>query len=180
MSRKRFLAIVDPWANPQPHDADKFPHLQSDISSQCQIISNQLPRLKPLFDDIIVITSYSKTNPIFDELPSIDSILDGYLSDKQDWDMWLCGFHYGRCIHFKINEVIKRYGWDSNRFYIIQNLSWLFPGDIKNRPMNCILSERFDTRIQVFAYRDKEDPSEDAILTTNEYYWDYLGSLSEL
>jgi len=160
---KKFLAIVDPWAEPLEHDAEEYPFLQSDISAQCRIIDNQLPRLKPLFDDIIVIKSYRKPNPIFDELPSFDHIIGGgeYLSDKQDWDMWLCGFHYGRCIHLKIDEVIEQYGWNYNRFHIIENLSWLLPGDTKD--------------IIIGEYRTK-----DAVLNTKEYYWDYVGSLSEL
>ena len=163
MSRKRFLAIVDPWANPQPHDAEKFSMLASDSEIQYQLIYNQLPRLRPLFDEIIVIKSYRKPNPIFDELPSFDHIIGGgeYLSDKQDWDMWLCGFHYGRCIHGKIIKVVKQYDWDYSRFHIIQNLSFMFPGDTKD--------------IIIGGYRTK-----DAVLNTKEYYWDYVGSLSEL
>ena len=161
MSRKKFLAIVDPWIVPPPEDAKKFPMLASDSEIQCRIIDNQLPRLKSLFDDIIVIKTHKKTNPIFDELPSVDGVLGEYLSDKQDWDMWLCGFHYGRCIHLKIDEVIKFYGWNYNRFHIIENLSWLFPGDTKD--------------IIIGGYRTK-----DAVLNTKEYYWDYVGSLSEL
>ena len=158
---KKFLAIVDPWIVPPPEDAKKFPMLASDSKIQYQLIYNQLPRLKPLFDDIIVIKTHKKTNPIFDELPSVDGVLGEYLSDKQDWDMWLCGFHYGRCIHLKIDEVIKFYGWNYNRFHIIENLSWLFPGDTKD--------------IIIGGYRTK-----DAVLNTKEYYWDYVGSLSEL
>ena len=116
--------------------------------------------MKPLFDDIIVIKSYSKTNPIFDELPSFDSVLGEYLSDKQDWDMWLCGFHYGRCIHYKINEVIEEYGWDYSRFNIIQNLSFMFPEDTKD---SLALRPIFKT-----------------ILNIKEYNWDYVGKLTEL
>jgi hypothetical protein len=118
--------------------------------------------LKPLFDDIIVIKTYKKTNPIFDELSSVDSVLGEYLEDKQDWDMWLCGFHYGRCIHLKINEVIEQYGWNYNRFHIIENLSWLFPGDTKDIIINTVY------------------PTKDALLNTKEYYWDYVGKLTEL
>ena len=175
---KRFLAIVDPWATPLSHDVEEFPYLESDSSIQCQLIYNQLPRLKPLFDDIIVISN-SENNFLFDELPSFDNVVTGYLENKQDWDMWLCGFHYGRCIHEKVNEVIKWYEWNSNRFFIIQNLSWMFPGDIKNRPDNFIMApdKHNDTRIQVGAIDVNGD---DSILTTNEYYWDYLSSLSEL
>ena len=161
MTRKRFLGIVDPWNETPKRDRIKYPFLQSDTSAQCRIIDNQLPRLKSLFDDIIVIKTYKKTNPIFDELPSVDSVLGEYLSDKQDWDMWLCGFHYGRCIHLKIDEVIEQYGWNYNRFHIIENLSWLLPGDTKD----IIIGEY---------------PTKDAVLNTKEYYWDYVGSLSEL
>tara|TARA_B100000953_G_C17765975_1_gene340611 strand:+ start:23 stop:511 length:489 start_codon:yes stop_codon:yes gene_type:complete len=162
MTRKRFLGIVDPWNEPMENDSIKYSFLKSDISAQCQIIYNQLSRLKPLFDDIIVIKSYSKTNPIFDELPSFDSVLGEYLSDKQDWDMWLCGFHYGRCIHLKINEVIEEYGWDYNRFHIIQNLSFMFPEDTKDIIINTVY------------------PTRDALINTKEYYWDYVDSLTEL
>jgi len=158
---KKFLAIVDPWRVPPPEDAEKFPMLASDTLIQFQLIHNQLPRLKPLFDDIIVDDSGYTCHPIFDELPRVNNVLEGYLSDKQDWDMWLCGFHYGRCIHLKIDEVIEQYGWNYNRFHIIENLSWLLPGDTKD--------------IIIGGYRTK-----DAVLNTKEYYWDYVGSLSEL
>jgi len=161
MSRKRFLAIVDPWKECIPEDAEKFPHLESNTAIQCQLIHNQLPRLRPLFDDVIVINSYKEINPIFDELPSVVSVSGEYLSDKQDWDMWLCGFHYGRCIHWKINEVIEEYGWDYNRFHLIENLSFTFPGDTKN--------------IIIGGYRTK-----DAVLNTKEHHWDYVDSLTEL
>jgi len=126
---KKFLAIVDPWASPVPEDAKEHPMLASDSEIQYQLIYNQLPRLKPLFDDIIVISSGREVHQIFDELPSVVSVKGKYLSDKQDWDMWLCGFHYGRCIHGKIREVIKQDGWDISRFHIIQNLSFMYPGD---------------------------------------------------
>ena len=161
MSRKRFLAIVDPWKECIPEDAEKFPHLESNTAIQCQLIHNQLPRLRPLFDDVIVINSYKEINPIFDELPSVVSVSGEYLSDKQDWDAWLCGFHYGRCIHLKINEVIEEYGWDYSRFHIIQNLSFMFPGD-----------KRKDIRSWEINY--------DTMRLTKEYHWDYVGKLTEL
>ena len=163
MSRKKFLAIVDPWIVPPPEDAKKFPMLASDNKIQYQLILNQLSRLKPLFDDIIVIKTYKKTNPIFDELPSVDSVLGEYLSDKQDWDMWLCGFHYGRCIHGKIREVVKQYEWDYSRFHIIQNLSFWLPEDTKADFTNAL-----------------GHPNLSAILNTKEYHWDYVGKLTEL
>ncbi len=132
MSRKRFLAIVDPWIVPPPEDAKKFPMLASDSEIQYQLIHNQLSRLKPLFDDIIVLDTGYPPHPLFDELPSYGFGYESkYLSDKQDWDMWLCGFHDGRCIHSKIYDIIKIYGWNYNRFHIIQNLSFLFPGEEK-------------------------------------------------
>ena len=56
----KFLAIVDPWEKPLEHDSIKFPFLASDIDVQCKLIFNQLSRLKPLFDDIIVISSSEK------------------------------------------------------------------------------------------------------------------------
>ena len=159
---KRFLAIVDPWKECMPHDIEKYPHLQSDVNFQCQLIHNQLTRLKPLFDDIIVMSSGFETNPLFAELYTIRGLgKSKYLEDKQDWDAWLCGFHYGRCIHLKINEVVGKNGWDYSPFHIIQNLSFMFPGDTKNRIIG--------------GYRTK-----DAVLNTKEYYWDYVGSLSEL
>ena len=70
MNRKKFLAIVDPWASPPPHDAEKFSMLTSDSEIQYQLIYNQLPRLKPLFDNIIVLESGFTPHPLFDELPS--------------------------------------------------------------------------------------------------------------
>ncbi len=170
MSRKRFLAIVDPWANPQPHDAEKFSMLASDSEIQYQLIYNQLPRLKPLFDDIIVDDSGYTCHPIFDELPRVNNVLEGYLSDKQDWDMWLCGFHDGRCIHSKIYDIIKIYGWNYNRFHIIQNLSFWLPGDTKD-----IIYDPESEDIIIGGVGTK-----DAVLNTKEYYWDYVGSLSEL
>ena len=158
---KKFLAIVDPWASPVPEDAKEHPMLASDSEIQYQLIYNQLPRLKPLFDDIIVISSGREVHQIFDELPSVVSVKGKYLSDKQDWDMWLCGFHYGRCIHLKIEEVIEQYGWNYNQFHIIQNLSFMFPGDTKD----IIIGEQ---------------GTKDAVLNTKEYYWDYVGKFTEL
>ena len=155
---KRFLAIVDPWANPSAENTKEHPMLASDSEIQYQLIYNQLPRLKPLFDDIIVIDSGHPPHPMFDELPSVGSVLSEYLSDKQDWDAWLCGFHYGRCIHLKINEVIEECGWDYNRFHIIQNLSFMFPGD-----------KRKDTRTWKINFN--------SMRLTKEYYWDYVDSL---
>ena len=141
MSRKRFLAIVDPWEDPWETskisiNVENFPMLKSDNNIQYQLIHNQLSRLKPLFDDIIVISSRITTHPMFDELPIVGDIIEtGYLEDKQDWDMWLCGFHYGRCIQGKIDDVAERYKWNYNRFHIIQNLSFMFPGDIRKDDM---------------------------------------------
>ena len=105
--KKRFLAIVDPWQECDRTDAKDFPHFESDSTIQCQLIHNQLSRLRPLFDDVIVIDSYREINPIFNKLPSVGSVLNEYLDERPEWDMWLCGFHYGMCIHHKIDEVIK-------------------------------------------------------------------------
>lgn len=159
MSHKKFLAIVDPWKECLPHDIEKFPHLQSDTNFQCQLIHNQLSRLKPLFDDIMVISNF-ETNPLFDELPSFDNAITRYLEDKQDWDMWLCGFHYGRCIHNKIDEVIEKYDWNNSRFHIIQNLSFMFPNDTKS---NLQTWDRSCSMIDI-----------------KEYNWNYKRNLSEL
>ncbi len=148
MSRKKFLAIVDPWAEPLEHDVEKFPHLESDTLIQFQLIHNQLTRLRPLFDDIIVVAGSMAPHPMFDELHNVITFHDPttldrerlvelgvleveYLSDKQDWDAWFCGFHYGRCLHAKINDIIRYYKWDYNRFHIIENLSFQFPEDEK-------------------------------------------------
>ena len=134
-----------------------------DIDVQCKLIHNQLSRLKPLFDDIIVITSGIKAHPIFDELPNYPSVMHEYISlDKRhDWDMWLCGFHYGRCIHAKIDEVRNEFNWSSNRFNVIQNLSFLFPRDTKE-----IILEHYHCRQTV---RD-----------TKEYNWDFEERLYEV
>jgi len=163
MSRKRFLAIVDPWANPMPSDVEEFPYLESDTSIQCQLIHNQLPRLRPLFDDIIVITSAKKTHPIFDELPKYPSVMHEYISlDKRhDWDMWLCGFHYGKCIHAKIDEVKDEFNWSPNRFNIIRNLSFLFPKDTK------------EVILKYYSCRQ-------TVLDTKEYNWDFEERLHEV
>jgi len=174
MSRKRFLAIVDPWANQMPHDVEEFPHLESDISIQCQLIHNQLSRLRPLFDEIIVVDSGVTPHPLFDELYNIGGFIPGdlyydqvnfeksyYLEDKQDWDAWFCGFHYGRCIQGKINDIIKVCGWDYSRFHIIENLSFLFPGDEKRR------WSKWDVNIEISK-------------NVKKYNWDYVGKLTEL
>ena len=160
---KKFLAIVDPWEKPMEHDVENYPFLASDLHLQYQLIHNQLSRLKPLFDDIIVITSGIKAHPIFDELPKYSSVMHEYISlDKRhDWDMWLCGFHYGRCIHAKIDEVMDEFNWSSNRFHIIQNLSFLFPRDTKE-----MVEQFYDSRHTV---RD-----------TKEYNWDFEERLYEV
>ena len=171
---KRFLAIVDPWENSMPHDVEEFPYLESDTSIQCQLIYNQLTRLRPLFDDIIVIDSGVTPNPLFAELHNIVSPIEGdlaydgqtieknnYLSDKQDWDMWLCGFHYGRCIQGKITDIVTHYEWDYSRFHIIRNLSFQFPKDEKRR------WSKWEQNINI---------SENV----KEYDWDYEERLTEL
>ena len=159
----RFLAIVDPWEKPLEHDVENYPFLASDIDVQCKLIHNQLSRLKPLFDDIIVITSGIKAHPIFDELPKYPSVMHEYISlDKRhDWDMWLCGFHYGRCIHAKIDEVKNEFNWSPNRFNVIQNLSFLFPRDTRE--------------VIVEHYRCSQ-----TVLDTKEYYWDFEERLHEV
>ena len=159
---KRFLAIVDPWANPPTHQVEKFPMLASDSNIQCQLIRNQLPRLKPLFDDIIVLDTGYSPHPLFDELPSYGFGYESeYLSDKQDWDAWFCGFHHGRCIQGKIVDIIKIYGWEYNRFHIIQNLSFMFPGD------------------KIKALR-RSKSNFDVMRLTKEYHWDYVDSFTKV
>jgi len=163
MIRKRFLAIVDPWKNPLASDVKDFPFLSDDFDAQCKLIHTQLARLKPLFDDIVIIDSSRESHPLFDELPKVNSVLGKYLSDKQDWDMWLCGFHYDRCIHTKIEEVIEQYKWNTNRFNIIQNISFMFPG-----ASMC--------QIEIKRSRTKECYRADI----KEYYWDYVDRFIEL
>jgi hypothetical protein len=158
---KKFLAIVDPWIVPPPEDTIKFPMLASDSKIQYQLIFNQLSRLKPLFDDIIVDDSGYTSHPIFEELPRVDNVLEGYLEDKQDWDMWLCGFHYGRCIQGKITDIVTHHGWDYSRFHIIENLSFQFPRDEKRR------WSKWEQNINI---------SENV----KEYHWDYVSRLTEL
>jgi hypothetical protein len=171
---KKFLAIVDPWGDSLPNDKERFPHLASDVDSQCQLIHNQLSRLRPLFDDIIVVDSGITPNPLFAELYTIGGFIFGdpyydqvtfekskYLEDKQDWDAWFCGFHYGRCIQGKINDIVKHYGWDYSRFHIIQNLSFVFPEDEKKRLI------KWDSNIEIFK-------------NVKEYDWDYVSKFNEL
>jgi len=157
---KRFLAIVDPWAEPRPSDAIDFPSLASDIDLQCRLIHNQLPRLTPLFDDIIVINSDFKTHTIFDELSGYASVLNEYIDERTDWDMWLCGFHYGRCIHAKINEVKEQYDWGHERFHIIKNLSFMFPRDSEE---TILLHSTCRT-----------------VVTTKQYNWNYEKGFDKL
>ena len=137
--------------------------MESDSDIQCKLINNQLPRLKPLFDDIIVISSAKRTHPIFDGLPKYASIMHEYISlDKRhDWDMWLCGFHYGKCIHAKIDEVKDEFNWSPNRFNIIRNLSFLFPKDTKE-----IILKYYNCR--------------QTVLDTKEYNWDFEKRLYEI
>ena len=160
---KKFLAIVDPWENPPTHLVEKFPMLPSDSNIQYQLIYNQLSRLKPLFDDIIVISKGVPVSPIFDELPKYSSVMHEYISlDKRhDWDMWLCGFHYGRCIHAKIDEVKNEFNWSPNRFNVIRNLSFLFPRDTKE-----VIVEHYNCR--------------QTVLDTKEYNWDFEERLYEV
>jgi|TARA_B110000263_G_C15098509_1_gene414196 hypothetical protein len=171
MNRKKFLVIVDPWIVPPPEDAIKFPMLASDSKIQYQLIYNQLSRLKPLFDDIIVDDTGYTSHSIFEELPRVDNVLEGYLEDKQDWDMWLCGFHYGRCIHGKIRGVVENFEWDYSRFHIIQNLSFMLPGDqIVNTlgPGEMSLAPAdWQQNIEIFK-------------NVKEYQWDYIGKFIEL
>lgn len=173
--KKRFLVIVDPWKELMPDDVDNFPHLAPDVAIQCQLIYNQLSRLEPLFDEIIVMSSRREINPIFDELYNVTGDSYEYLLDKQDWDMWLCGFHYGRCIHHKIQEVIDQNEWNNDRFHIIRNLSFGFPGDSK--------AHEYYSRKPIA--RPKETPGievyrhEHLVRNTKEYQWDYIDRFTE-
>jgi len=177
MSKKKFLVIVDPWLVPSPEMAKEFPMLASDSNIQCQLIYNQLSRLKLLFDDIIVDDSGYPSHPLFDELPRVrlswsnEGLLESeqYLQDKQDWDMWLCGFHYGRCIHGKIIDVIKEHGWDYSRFHIIQNLSWFFPRDLPYYDWYPKLKEELPWNCDI-----------EIIQNIKEYHWNYVEKLIEL
>lgn len=167
--KKRFLAIVDPWQECDRTDAKDFPHFESDSTIQCQLIHNQLSRLRPLFDDVIVIDSYREINPIFNKLPSVGSVLNEYLDERPEWDMWLCGFHYGRCIHGKIIDVIKEHGWDYSRFHIIQNLSWFFPRDLPYYDWYPKLKEELPWNCDI-----------EIIQNIKEYHWNYVEKLIEL
>ena len=137
--------------------------MSSDIDVQCKLIFNQLSRLEPLFDDIIVISSSMETHHIFYGLPKYASVMHKYISlDKRhDWDMWLCGFHYGRCIHAKIDEVKNEFNWSPNRFNVIRNLSFMFPRDNKE------LVEDHYSYGQI-------------VLDTKEYNWDFEKNLYEI
>ena len=168
---KRFLAIVDPWEKLIPQDVEEFPHLQSDTLIQCQLIHNQLTRLQPLFDDIIVADSGVTPNPLFDALHNIGGFEKSkYLEDKQDWDAWFCGFHYGRCIQNKIEEIVKSYEWDYSRFHIIENLSFQFPGDNEHR------WNSKSRRWRVCKWEQNIRVSE----FVKKYNWDYASEFIEL
>ena len=168
---KRFLAIVDPWEKLIPQDVEEFPHLQSDTLIQCQLIHNQLTRLQPLFDDIIVAGSGVTPNPLFDALHNIGGFEKSkYLEDKQDWDAWFCGFHYGRCIQNKIEEIVKSYEWDYSRFHIIENLSFQFPGDNEHR------WNSKSRRWRVCKWEQNIRVSE----FVKKYNWDYASEFIEL
>lgn len=178
---KQLLAITDPYLKhsgtfkttesgklvlirPEP-----YPWLSDMMATQSLLIHQQLPRLKPLFDDIIVLNGALEDgvecSPLFDEYEQFQFLHHykekGYNRPLERYDIWLCGFHYGRCIHKNIvdavNDSYLYRGRDPiEQFKVISNLSFQFPGDTQEQAQHL-------------------HPT-----MARDYYWDYVDTLVEV
>lgn len=168
---KQLLAISDPYLKHSgslkkldsgklvPFLPEPYPWLSDMMATQSLLIHQQLPRLKPLFDDIIVLNGGLgqgvKCNPLFDEYEQFQFL--NKVEDLQEHDIWLCGFHYGRCLHQNILSAVYDDPYiNKEQFKVIVNLSFSFPGDGHGQ------------RTQNFQGLAKE------------YHWDYVDRLEEV
>ena len=123
---KQSIIIVDPWQTVEPHDKVIRPWLQDEVDTYCKFLNHVVKAEIYKGTDVYIDASQQIVNKNLDSsIPIIDM---QELHNKNYTKNIFCGFHYGRCIHRKANELIS-YGTLFDAVGIAINLSLVLPAD---------------------------------------------------
>ena len=120
------IIISDAWASAYSHDINDYPTLEQEIRLYSEYL-NFVMRHERSKGTTIVHAPGSRN--IIDCIETSNDIVLGNLSIIPDhFDRYLiCGFHYGRCIYDKLNQLSKIKKIQGKEIGAIINLShWLF------------------------------------------------------
>jgi len=126
---KQAIVIVDPWQTIEPHDKAIRPWLQDEVNIYCRFLNHMSQVESFKGTDVYIDATEKAVNENLD--PNIPVINMQELHNKGYDNNIFCGFHYGRCIHRKANELLS-YGTSFDAVGIAINLSLVLPED-KNK-----------------------------------------------
>lgn len=114
------IIVVDAWKHCEKDDLKQYPWLEKETKLFGSFLDLQLSCIKERYNFDIIHSASGR--PIMDEVKS-DVVIDN-ISDLPTYDnYYFCGFHLGRCINKKLNELQR------TNTGVILNLSMVFPED---------------------------------------------------
>jgi hypothetical protein len=117
------LIVVDAWKYCEEEDLENFPWLEEETKLFGSFLNLQLCNIKKKHNvDVIHFTS---NREIMNEIDTTDDLVISSVEEiPADYNMYyFCGFHLGRCINKKIQEL------NNEKSGIVLNLSMCFPKD---------------------------------------------------
>ncbi len=124
-NNKKVLIVVDPFWNLEHEDFQRFPNLEWECR---QFVEKKIANLLSKFENIVVATWGER--PIHPLLESYDRFTDRSEFEKkfEDFELYYCGFHYGRCVLNMPMGVVAM----KNQFYkcfVLHEYTMIFPAD---------------------------------------------------
>jgi len=119
------VIVIDAWKYCEQEDLDLFPWLEKETKLFGSFLDLQLSNIKQKYNyDIIHCASSLE---LMDEIQTRDLVVNKITEiPKYDY-YYFCGFHLGRCINTRINNLNKP------NCGIVYNLSMVFPEDSYGR-----------------------------------------------
>lgn len=115
------LVVVDAWKHCEKEDVEKYPWLEKETKLFGSFLDLQLQNIKQRYSYDIIHCAGGRD--IMDEIKTRDIIINN-IKDIPAYNFYFfCGFHLGRCINTKINEIKNK------NCGIVHNLSMVFPED---------------------------------------------------
>jgi hypothetical protein len=117
---KGTIIVVDAWKHCEKEDVIQFPHIEQEARLFGRFLNLRLKNLRSSY----TIVHCADGRETMDEINTSEDIVINKIHETPDTGgpYYFCGFHLGRCIDRKYNEL-------GRTSHIIVNLSLLYPED---------------------------------------------------
>ena len=117
---KGTIIVVDAWKHCEKEDVIQFPHIEQEARLFGRFLNLRLKNLRSSY----TIVHCADGRETMDEINTSEDIVINKIHETPDTGgpYYFCGFHLGRCIDRKYNEL-------GRTSHIIVNLSLLYPKD---------------------------------------------------